>query len=250
MEVTFPNSRKLILSGILDEADEPIALAVFTHCFTCSKDHPATFRLCKAIADLGIQVLRFDFTGLGKSEGNFSDTDFSSNIDDIKAAVNFLTEHHSRPRLLIGHSLGGIAAVAAACEMREIEAVVTIAAPSCPAHVLDHFEEHIPTIFKRGFAEVTVFDRPFRLTKNYIEDLKSYDDRNFTKKLNKPILIFHSPYDDIVSIDEAAKIFTEAKHPKSFISLDRVDHLITKKHDAEYIAEHIACWAKRYISNR
>ncbi len=250
MEVTFPNSRHLVLSGILDEADEPIAQAVFSHCFTCSKDHPATFRLCKALTDQGIQVLRFDFTGLGKSEGDFSDTNFSSNIDDIKAAVNFLTEHHSRPRLLIGHSLGGIAAVAVACELREIDAVVTIAAPSRPAHVLDHFEEHIPTIFKQGFAEVTVFDRPFRLTKKYIEDLKSYDERKFTRKLNKPILIFHSPYDDIVSIDEAAKIFIEAKHPKSFISLDRVDHLITKKQDAKYIAEHIACWAKRYISSR
>ncbi len=250
MEVTFANSVGKVLSGILDDVDKPIAQAIFAHCFTCSKDHPATYRICKALADQGIQVLRFDFTGLGKSEGDFSDTNFSSNIDDIKAAVNFLTEHHSRPRLLIGHSLGGIAAVAAACELREIDAVVTIAAPSQPAHVLDHFEEHIPTIFKRGFAEVTVFDRPFRLTKKYIEDLKSYDERQFTRKLNKPILIFHSPYDDIVSIDEAAKIFIEAKHPKSFISLDQVDHLITKRQDAKYVAEHIACWAKRYISNR
>ncbi len=247
MEITFANNLQIAMSGILDQAERPIAHAIFAHCFTCSKDYPASYRICKALANQGIEVLRFDFTGLGKSAGNFSDTGFSSNIDDIKAAVKFLTKNNSTPRLLIGHSLGGIAAVAAACQLREIEAVVTIAAPSRPAHVLDHFEDHIPTIIKQGFSEVTVFGRPFKLTKEYIEDLKSYDDKRFTRKLNKPILIFHSPYDDIVSIDEAAKIFTEAKHPKSFISLDRTDHLISRKRDAEYIAEHVACWARRYI---
>ena len=250
MEVTFSNSSGITLMGILDVVEKPIIQAVFSHCFTCSKKHPASYRICKALASQGIQVLRFDFTGLGKSDGDFSATNFSSNIGDIKAAVKFLKEHHSTPRLLIGHSLGGIAAIAAACELREINAVVTIASPSRPAHVLDHFEEHIPTIIKQEFADVTIFDRPFRLTKKYIEDLKSYDEGHFTKRLNKPILIFHSPYDDIVSIDEAAKIFTEAKHPKSFISLDQVDHLISKQQDAEYIAEHIACWAKRYTGSQ
>ena len=247
MEVTFSNSRNIILSGILDQAEKPIAQAIFLHCFTCSKDHPASYRICKALVNQNIQVLRFDFSGLGKSEGDFGESDFSNNIDDVRAAVNFLTENELTPRLLIGHSLGGIAAVAAACEIREVEAVVTIAAPSCPAHVLDHFEDHIPKILKHGFDDVVIFDRTLRLTKKYIEDLKSYDGDHFTRKLNKPILIFHSPYDDIVSIDEAAKIFMEARHPKSFISLDRVDHLISKKRDAEYIAEHIACWSKRYI---
>ncbi|MCZ6565751.1 MAG: alpha/beta hydrolase [Gammaproteobacteria bacterium] len=247
MNVNFSNNLGATLAGVIDYAKKPLAHAIFSHCFTCSKDHPATYRICKALANHGIQVLRFDYTGLGKSEGDFSDTDFSSNINDIIAAVNFLTENYSTPHLLIGHSLGGIAAVAAACELRNIDAVVTIAAPSRPAHVLDHFEEYIPTIIKQGFADVMIFDRPFRLTKKYIGDLKSYNERHFTRKLSKPILIFHSPYDDIVSIDEAAKIFTEAKHPKSFISLDQADHLISKQQDAEYIAEHIASWAKRYI---
>ena len=248
MEINFENNLGHRLAGLIDTADNPIAHAVFSHCFTCSKDHPASFRICKALASQGIQTLRFDFSGLGNSEGDFSQTDFSSNIGDIKAAVEYLTTNKTTPRLLIGHSLGGIAAVAAACELKQIDAVITIASPSRPAHVMDHFEEHIPKILNHGYSDVMVFDQTLRLTKTYIEDLKTYSDRNFTKKLNKPILIFHSPYDDIVSIDEAAKIFTEAKHPKSFISLDKVDHLVTKKRDAEYIAEHVACWTKRYLN--
>ena len=238
-----------MLAGILDETENPFIQAIYLHCFTCSKDHPSTYRLCKALSSKGIQVLRFDLSGLGESEGNFADANFSNNIDDVKSALYFLKENLIVPRLLIGHSLGGITAAAAACELREIEAVVTIAAPKRPAHILDHFEEHIPTIIKHGYADIMVFGRPIRLTKKYIEDLKSYDERHFIKNMNKPILIFHSPFDDIVSIDEAAKIFMEARHPKSFISLDKVDHLINRKKDAEYIAEHIACWAKRYISN-
>jgi alpha/beta superfamily hydrolase len=250
MNISFKNNSGDELSGVIDQVDKPIAHAVFSHCFTCSKDHAASYRICKALAAQGIQILRFDFTGLGKSEGDFSNTDFSSNINDIKAAVEYLKNHNSAPQLLIGHSLGGVAAVAAACELDEIQAVTTIAAPSRPAHVLDHFEQHIPRIIKNGFDDVMVFDRSFRFTKEYIEDLKDYDEKHFIRKLNKPILIFHSPFDDIVSIDEAAKIFMEAKHPKSFISLDQTDHLISKKRDAEYIAENIACWAKRYISLR
>ena len=248
MNVTFTNSRDVKLAGVIDRVDDPIAQAIFSHCFTCSKDHIASYRICKALADRGVQVLRFDFAGLGKSEGDFSITDFSSNIDDIKAAVNFLTNVNATPNFLIGHSLGGIAAVAAACELDIIQAVTTIAAPSRPAHVLDHIEQHIPKNLKNGFEDVMVFDRTFRFTKEYILDLRNYDERHFISKLNKPILIFHSPFDDIVSVDEAAKIFIEAKHPKSFISLDRTDHLITKKRDAEYIAENIVCWAKRYIN--
>jgi putative redox protein len=250
MDISFKNSQGKTLSGIIDQVEHPIAQAIFSHCFTCSKDHAASYRICKALAEQHIQVLRFDFMGLGKSEGDFSTTDFSSNINDIKAAVEFLEKQHSAPQLLIGHSLGGIAAVAAACELDEIQAVATIAAPSRPAHVLDHFEQHIPKILKNGFDNVLVFDRSFKFTKEYILNLKDYDERHFIRRLNKPILIFHSPYDDIVSIDEAAKIFLKAKHPKSFISLDHADHLISKKRDAEYIAENIACWAKRYINSQ
>ncbi|MFK7815301.1 MAG: alpha/beta hydrolase family protein [Gammaproteobacteria bacterium] len=247
MDITFKNSHGNILSGTIDQAENPIAQAIFSHCFTCSKDHAASYRICKALADQNIQVLRFDFTGLGKSDGDFTATDFSSNIEDIKSAVSYLSEINMPPQLLIGHSLGGIAAAATACELSEIQAVATIASPSRPAHVLDHFEKHIPKIIKDGFDDVTIFDRSFRFTKEYVLDLKDYDQRQFIKNLNKPILIFHSPFDNIVSIDEAAKIFSEAKHPKSFISLDHTDHLISKKYDAEYIAENIASWARRYI---
>jgi len=245
VNVTLKNKSGEELVGVIDQVDKPIAQAIFSHCFTCSKDHTASYRICKALASQGIQVLRFDFTGLGKSKGDFSKTDFSSNVNDIKTAVEFLKNNNSTPQLLIGHSLGGIAAIAAACELDEIQAVATIASPSRPAHVLDHFEQHIPKIVKNGFDDVMVFDRSFRFT-----NLKDYDEKHFIRNLNKPILVFHSPFDDIVSIDEAAKIFMEAKHPKSFISLDQTDHLISKKQDAEYIAENIACWAKRYINNR
>ena len=247
MEVTFKNLLDEEIAGIIDEVEKPIAYAIYAHCFTCTKDHIASYRVCKALAEQNIQVLRFDFSGLGKSQGDFSTTDFSSNIADIKAAVNFLKQNNTPTQLLIGHSLGGIAAAAAACELDEIQAVATIASPSRPAHVLDHFEQHIPKILKEGVDEVMVFDRTFKFTKEYIENLKSYDEKHFIKNLNKPILIFHSPLDTIVSIDEAAKIFMEAKHPKSFISLDKTDHLITQKRDAVYIAENIATWAKRYI---
>jgi len=249
MQVTFTNKSGVSLSGILDEVENPIAQAIYLHCFTCSKNHPASYKLCKALAEQGIQILRFDFTGLGESEGEFSQAGFTNNINDIKAAVEYLEQNHQAPSLLIGHSLGGIAAVAAAGELDNINAVTTIGSPSRPAHVLDHFEQHIPKILKQGFDDVVIFERSLRLTKQYIEDLKKYDDRDFIRELNKPILIFHSPHDDIVSIDEAAKIFMQARHPKSFISLDETDHLISKKQDAAYIAEHIACWSKRYISN-
>ncbi len=247
MNITFKNSQGNILSGTIDQVENPIAQAVFSHCFTCSKDHISSYRICKALTNQNIQVLRFDFTGLGKSEGDFTSTDFSSNIDDIKSAVEYLSARDMPPQLLIGHSLGGIAAAATACELSEIQAVTTIASPSRPAHVLDHFEKHIPKIIKDGFDDVTIFNRSFRFTKEYVLDLKDYDERHFISKLNKPILVFHSPFDNIVSINEAAKIFAEAKHPKSFISLDDTDHLISKKCDAEYIAENIASWARRYI---
>lgn len=248
MNVTFKNKLGNELKGVIDQVEKPIAHAIFSHCFTCSKDHASSYRICKALATKRVQVLRFDFTGLGKSEGDFSNTDFSSNIDDIKAAVEYLKNISSTPQLLIGHSLGGIAAIAAACELDEIQAVTTIAAPSRPAHVLDHFKQHLPKIIENGFENISVFGRSFKLTKEYISDLQDYDEKDFIRKLNKPILIFHSPFDDVVSIDEAAKIFMEAKHPKSFISLDQTDHLISKKQDAEYIAENIACWAQRYLN--
>jgi putative redox protein len=247
VEVSFKNKRGNLLSGTIDQAENPIAQAIFSHCFTCSKDHAASYRICKALAKKNIQVLRFDFTGLGKSEGEFSLTNFSSNIEDLKSAVSHLTDIDLSPQLLIGHSLGGITAAAAARELTDIQAVATIAAPSRPSHVLEHFKKHIPKIIEQGFDDVTIFNRTFRFTKEYVHDLKGYDERHFIKKLNKPLLVFHSPFDSVVPIDEAATLFMEAKHPKSFISLDHTDHLVSKKDDAEYIAENIASWARRYI---
>lgn len=247
MQVTFPNHNGETLSGVIDEVENPIAIAIFAHCFTCSKDHVASYRICKALADQNIQVLRFDFTGLGKSQGDFSSHDFSDNVADIKSAVKFLSKNKTLPQLLIGHSLGGIAAVAAACELEIIQGVATIASPSRPSHVLEHFQQHLPDIQEQGSANIIIFEQTFRFTQEFVQDLKSYDDQNFINNLHKPILIFHSPFDTIVSIDEAARIFTSAKHPKSFISLDKTDHLVSKKKDAEYIAENIASWARRYI---
>jgi len=248
MDVTFTNKQGNKLAGVIDPANTPIAYAVYLHCFTCSKNHAASYRLCKALAAQGIQVLRYDFSGLGKSEGDFSSSYFSDNIDDISSAIEYLNTKDTAPQLLIGHSFGGIAAVAAACKLDQIQAVATIASPSRPAHVLEHFKQHIPKILENGSGNIEIFDRSFRFTREYIEDLRSYDEQNFIRELNKPLLVLHAPLDNIVSIDEAARIFTLAKHPKSFISLDNTDHLISKKHDAEYIAANIACWAKRYIN--
>jgi len=247
MNITFENKQGNTLAGIIDVAEEPRVHAIFAHCFTCSKDQPASYRICKSLAAHGIQVLRFDFSGLGKSEGEFSSNTFSNNVDDIEAAVAYLNTHYSPPQLLIGHSQGGIAAVAAACKLDQIQAVATIASPSRPSHVLEHFKQHIPAIMENGFADIEIFERSYRITKEYVEDIHTYDERNYIRKLNKPIIIFHAPLDNTVSIDEAANIFMTAKHPKSFISLDKTDHLISKKQDAEYIAENIACWSKRYV---
>ena len=247
MQVHFPNHRGETLAGVIDEVENPIATAIYAHCFTCSKDHVASYRICKALAEQHIQVLRFDFTGLGKSQGDFSNNDFSDNVADIKSAVDFLTENEPSPQFLIGHSLGGIAAVAAACELEVIQAVVTIASPSRPSHVLEHFQQQIPKIVQQGSAEVSIFDQTFKFTREFVQDLKSYDERDFIKNLHKPILIFHAPLDTVVSIEEAARIFTHAKHPKSFISLDKTDHLISRKEDAKYIAENVVSWTKRYI---
>lgn len=247
MDVTFTNKNNITLSGILDEVDQPIANAVYAHCFTCSKDHPATYRMCKALSRAGIQVLRFDFTGLGDSHGVISNSNFSNNIEDITAAVDYLTENFSAPELLIGHSLGGIAALATACRLDKISAVVTIAAPSRPSHILEHFKQHLPTIKQQGYADVRIFDQTLKLTNDYVDDLMSYDNQEFTINLNKPLLILHSPYDDIVSVSEAAEIFTKAKHPKSFISLHKIDHLLSKRKDAEYIADLVVSWSRHYI---
>ncbi|MCG8668235.1 MAG: bifunctional alpha/beta hydrolase/OsmC family protein [Pseudomonadales bacterium] len=235
------------LSGLLESpASEPRCYAVFAHCFTCGKDIAAASRIARALTQEGIAVLRFDFTGLGNSDGDFANTNFSSNIQDLLAAVDFLREQYEAPNLLIGHSLGGAAVLAMASKIPEAKAVVTIGAPHQAEHVTHNFGASVDEIQANGIAEVNLAGRKFTIKKQFLDDLESYQ-RNDIGKLKKALLVMHAPMDNTVSINEAEKIYIEAKHPKSFISLDSADHLLSKKADAEYVATSIAGWVSRYI---
>ena len=236
------------LAARLDLPDGPhLATAVFAHCFTCGKDIPAARRISARLAQLGIAVLRFDFTGLGHSKGEFSNTTFSSNIADLRAAAAALTDRRMAPSMLIGHSLGGAAVLKAAKKMEGIKAVATLGAPFDPGHVVHNFEAAIPEIEAKGVAEVKLGGRPLNIGKQFIEDVRQEVLTNSIKKMKAALLVMHAPKDDIVSIDNAAEIFLAAKHPKSFVTLDGADHLITRAEDAEYAANVIATWAKRYL---
>lgn len=247
-KVTFPNPQGKQLAGILESpAESPLGFALFAPCFTCGKDVLAASRLCRRLAELGIATLRFDFTGLGDSEGNFSETNFSTNVNDLKAAARFLRDEHQPIDLLIGHSLGGAATLAAAGEIPEAKAIVTIAAPADPEHVLKQFSCELDTIKEEGEAEVELSGRPFTIRKHFVEDVESIDE-DYIHKLGRPLLIYHSPVDATVSIDEAADIYNRAMHPKSFISLDTADHLLTRREDARYVADTLAAWATPYLN--
>ena len=247
-ELRFP-SHDHILSGRLElPEDPPVAVALFAHCFTCGKDIAAASRISRALTMEGIAVLRFDFTGLGNSDGDFANTNFSSNVDDLIAAADFLRRDLEAPSLLVGHSLGGAAVLAAAQRIPEAVAVVTIGAPSKAAHVEHLFGDHIETIEQEGSAEVLLGQRKFRIARQFLEDIRTQETK--LRQLNRALLIMHSPIDELVSIDEAAKIYNAAKHPKSFISLDSADHLLTRKTDANYVARSIAAWVSRYLPER
>lgn len=226
---------------------EPRAYALFAHCFTCGKDVFAASRIARALTGHGIAVLRFDFTGLGASDGEFANTTFSSNIADLLAAAGWLRERHQAPKILIGHSLGGAAVLAAAQEISEAAAVCTIAAPAEPTHVRQHLEVSAEEIESAGRGEVRIGGRPFTITKEFLDDIDGHKLAERIGRLGKALLVFHSPLDDIVGIDNATKIFVAARHPKSFISLDDADHLLTRREDAVYVADVIAAWAERYI---
>ncbi|SDK65051.1 alpha/beta hydrolase family protein [Microbulbifer yueqingensis] len=247
-QVTFRGGSEATLSGIMELPDEgePRAWALFAHCFTCGKDVLAAARIARRLADLGCAVLRFDFTGLGDSEGNFADTNFSSNIRDLLSAADFLHREHHPVDLLIGHSLGGAAVLAAASRIEEARAVVTIAAPADPDHVIKQFACALDTIESRGEAEVDLAGRPFTIKRQLVEDLESHDG-DYIRELGRPLLIYHSPADRTVHIDEAAAIYSRARHPKSFISLDDADHLLTRREDADYVAETLVAWVSRYL---
>jgi putative redox protein len=249
-KVTFTGAQGQSLAARLDlPAGEPRAFALFAHCFTCSKDIFAAARIAGALSERGIAVLRFDFTGLGSSEGEFANTNFTSNLDDLTAAVTYLQDNHQAPKLLIGHSLGGAAVLAAAARVPEAVAVATIGAPADPAHVAENFTTAVAEIEETGEAEVSLGGRPFRIKKQFLDDISAHNMDAAIGKLRKALLIFHGPRDKTVGIENAAAIFQAAKHPKSFVSLDDADHLLSRRADAVYVADVISAWAARYLAS-
>jgi putative redox protein len=247
-KIEFEGSQGDVLAARLDMPEvPPKAFALFAHCFTCSKDVFAASRIARALTHEAIAVLRFDFTGLGASKGEFANTSFSSNIDDLIKAADFLRDNYQAPQLLIGHSLGGAAVLAAAGQIAETKAVATIAAPAEAEHVLKNFGAQLDDLKKGQSIEVKLAGRDFTIKSDFVDDIRRHTLEEKLKKLKKPLLIFHSPVDQVVSIDNATKIFVAAKHPKSFISLDKADHLLSGHEDAVYVAEVIAAWASRYL---
>ena len=249
--LTFPGSNGSMLAARLDRPEGPhLATALFAHCFTCSKDIPAARRIAQRIASMGIAVLRFDFTGLGHSDGEFENTSFTSNVEDLKAAASHLASLGMPPQMIIGHSLGGAAVLKAAPEIGSLKAVVTLGAPFDPGHVTHNFADALETIEQDGVANVNLGGRPFRIGKHFVDDVSATALAPSIAGLGRALLVLHAPLDDVVGIENATQIFTHAKHPKSFVSLDDADHLITDPCDAEYAAEVIAAWAGRYLDLR
>lgn len=248
--VDFDGSQGAKLSARLDlPAGSIKAYAIFAHCFTCSKDLHATKRISAELAQNGIAVLRFDFTGLGNSKGDFASTNFSSNRDDLIIAANYLRDNFEAPGLLIGHSLGGAAVLSVASEIPEVTAVATIGAPSEAKHVVHNFGVKIDEIQNEGEATVSLGGRNFSIRKQFLDDLAGNDVLEKVAKLKKPLLVLHSPTDQTVGVENATQIFVAAKHPKSFVSLDNADHLVSNERDADFVASVIAAWASRYISD-
>ncbi|WP_299041004.1 alpha/beta fold hydrolase [uncultured Tateyamaria sp.] len=236
------------LDARLDMPEGPhLATAVFAHCFTCGKDIPAARRIAARLTTMGIAVLRFDFTGLGHSEGEFANTSFTSNVQDLIKAVAYLEDRGLPPTLMVGHSLGGAAVLKATAQLDQIKAVATVGAPFDPGHVTHNFSDALPRILDEGEAEVSLGGRPFRIGKGFVEDVANEALQPSIAALNAALLVLHAPRDSIVSVDNASQIFLAAKHPKSFVTLDDADHLVTKAEHAEYAADIIATWAKKYL---
>jgi len=248
IKATFAGSSGQELAARLDLPAGPVrAFALFAHCFTCSKDALAARRIAGGLAAAGIGVLRFDFTGLGSSEGDFANTDFSSNVEDLVRAADYLRATFEAPAILIGHSLGGAAVLAAADRVPEAKAVVTIGAPADVAHVLRQFGGSLEAIRASGEAEVQLAGRPFRIRRSFVEDAEAHRLEEKIRHLGKALLVMHAPRDEYVGIENATRIFTAARHPKSFISLDDADHLVSRPEDANYVADMIAAWVARYL---
>ncbi len=248
LKFSFPGADGATLAARLEMPDAPPrAFALFAHCFTCGKDSSATVRIARALAAHGVATLRFDFTGLGQSEGDFANTNFSSNVADLAAAAAHLRAMHEAPRLLVGHSLGGAAVLAAAHLIPEVRAVATIGAPSDAEHVVHQFHAHAEEIETTGAAEVLLAGRKFTVKRQLLEDLRQQRQADHIAQLHRPLLVMHAPRDEVVGIENASRIFLAARHPKSFISLDDADHLLTRTADAEYAARMIAAWSDRYL---
>ena len=248
---SFPGHAGDQLAARLDMPDGPhLATALFAHCFTCGKDITAARRIAARLAGMGIAVLRFDFTGLGHSDGEFGNTTFTSNVGDLVNAAKHLTDKGMAPTMLIGHSLGGAAVLKAAGEIESIKAVVTIGAPFDPEHVTHNFGDALDKIKADGKAEVNLAGRPFIIGKDFVDDVEGTVLKDSVHNLGKALLVMHAPRDETVSIDNAAGIFVAAKHPKSFVTLDDADHLVSRTEDAEYAADVIAAWAGRYLDLR
>ncbi len=250
-KVEFSNASGQMLSGVLDRpVAPPIAYALFAHCFTCSKNLKAAGNISAALNASGIAVLRFDFTGLGQSEGDFAETNFSSNVEDLLAATAFLEQNHEPPSILVGHSLGGTAVLQAAQRIESAVAVATIGSPSEASHVTHLLEGSKDELRDRGEAVVNLGGRPFRMKQQFVDDLESHEIAPAISSLRKALLVMHAPLDTIVEIDNASALFTAAKHPKSFISLDNADHLLSREEDSVYAGKVLAAWADRYLPKR
>jgi putative redox protein len=245
--ITFTNLDGLALSGVLEIPESPRAYALLAHCFTCGKDLNAAARISRTLAANGIATLRFDFAGLGGSEGEFADSNFSSNVDDLVAAADYLRSHLQAPTILIGHSLGGAAVLAAAPRLVEAKCVVTIGAPAEPAHVAKQFNAEIEAIYAQGERQVQLAGRAFTIKRQFLEDIYSQQLQTQIGSLGKALLIFHSPVDTVVAIDQAQALYQAARHPKSFISLDKADHLLSNRADSQYVAHCITSWVERYL---
>jgi uncharacterized OsmC-like protein/alpha/beta superfamily hydrolase len=247
--LTFRGATGDVLSARLElPVDEkPIAYALFAHCFTCSKNFKAVVHISRALAQARIGVLRFDFTGLGESEGDFSDTTFSSNVEDLIAAAQYMEREWEAPAILIGHSLGGAAVLQAAHHIPACRAVVTIAAPAEPQHVMRHLKSSLERIRECGSAEVQLAGRTFTIKEKFLEDLDRQNMEEVIRTLNRALLVFHSPADGIVGAENAARIYETAREPKSYISLEEADHLLSRSEDSQYVGAVIAAWASRYL---
>ena len=248
-KLSIPNRQGYLLDARLDMPVKgaPKAYVIYAPCFTCIKEIHLAHRISLWLAHHHMAVLRFDFTGLGKSQGQFADANFTSNVDDIKSAAQFLQAHYEPAKLIIGHSLGGTAALVATQQLDEIRAVVTLNSPHQPSHVMHHFEQEKITIINRSESDISVDGRTFRLKRQFLDDLKNYDMDDILPKLRAALLIMHAPNDLVVGIENATSIFAAAKHPKSFMSLDQANHLISHPKDGQYVADLIYHWVLRYL---